>query len=251
MTSQFLADQRMWGIRFADEDDRHAEPAGIGCAACHASHALHPTDQAPAPLTRKMLREVDLPAWMVARPWAPPTAAGAVCIPCHAPGIGEPLPSASAAAIWAGVAPRGDLPNRAGPHDKVTCVGCHGGADHTDHSFRAQAAACVSCHGAAAVQTLPTERPDAQGVRVRERAKAILLALGTPAEPLAAPDHASWATPPSGPVPTDPATARALYEVELVLEDPAAGFHNAPFARALLADAASVVTAAAGKKVAR
>lgn len=53
----------------------------------------------------------------------------------------------------------------------------------------------------------------------------------------AMPDHAETADKGEG---VTGERQRAIYELELVLEDPAAGVHNAPFARALLDDAAAI-----------
>jgi hypothetical protein len=236
MTSGFLAMQGMHGLRFADQDDLHAEPAGISCAACHASHGRHEGGA--------LVRQVPLLPEFEREDGARRLGSSALCIPCHAPVPDERLPSASAASIWAGRAllpPGGDLPSPAAPHVAVPggCLGCHGGAKApTDHSFRVRDESCAGCHAGSA----PKEHADAEGLRVAERAHLLWTALsarvarspGIGGEPA----HASPTEPPSA-APT--ALARAMYEVALVLEDPAAGAHNAPFARALLADAAQAL----------
>jgi predicted CXXCH cytochrome family protein len=133
----------------------------------------------------------------------------AVCVPCHdAP--------ASTVAILLG----GDAPHRAVPD---LCVGCHG----TDHSFRAVPARCTGCHGTAPVA-------DAAAA-VRGRARALADRLGIPVG--GAPPHAA-------PLPADDTPlGRARRDVRLVLDDPAAGAHNARYATTLL-DAAEAALAA-------
>ena len=244
-TSKFLAAQGSHGMRFPDDDDLHAEPAGIGCAACHASHELHMARQGAA---RALLRNVPLPDELEADGGAERYGASAVCIACHAPVPGEKVPSASAAAIWAGRVAIA-LPSAAGapspaPHGQVPCVACHGGEVKTDHSFRADHGSCTRCHAGGAP---PEDRADEHGRTVRQRALALWaelrVRLELPAEG-AGPAHASSLeaamTTASG---SSPALARALYEVALVVEDPAAGVHNAPFARQMLDDAEATLHA--------
>jgi hypothetical protein len=246
MTAGFLAAVGAHGMRFADEDDLHAEPAGIGCAACHASHRAHQG--------KELVRAVPLPA-----PFDAPADEGrfgssAVCVPCHAPIDGERYPSASAAALYAGRVPLAGAPTVRAPHDNVPggCIGCHGATARPkvlDHSFAVDRARCAGCHGGSSP---PEERAGDQGVLVHERAVFLLTKLrerlGLAAS--SAPAHAvSLGGPPqtpgvAPPAQTPEALARALYEVGLVVEDPAAGVHNAPLARALLLDAESALRAA-------
>ena len=91
----------------------------------------------------------------------------------------------------------------------------------------ATAAACTGCHGAA---------PPSSDVRAR--AQGLLRRLN--ARDLTGPAHASH---PREGVAVDRRTplGRATWDLLLVLEDPAAGAHNARYARALLDAAASVI----------
>jgi hypothetical protein len=178
-------------------------------------------------------------------------ASSAVCIPCHAPTPGERTPSASAASIWAGRVtlpgtPSGGDTRVHAPHDRVPggCLGCHGGATKpVDHSFRVDAARCSSCHAAGPLK----ERADDHGDLVRARALALWsrlrdrMGLAPASGAGVSPAHASALTLDAG---TSDALARALYEVSLVMEDPAAGVHNAPFARELLRDAEQILRGA-------
>ena len=152
---------------------------------------------------------------LVRRLESPPSAGlaagspSAVCVPCHdAP--------ASTVAILLG----GDAPHRAVPD---LCVGCHG----ADHSFRAVAARCTGCHGTAPVADA------AATVRARARALAARLAIAVDG----APPHAAPVTDDDTPL------GRARHAVRLVLDDPAAGAHNARYANALL-DAAEAALGA-------
>jgi hypothetical protein len=118
-------------------------------------------------------------------------------------------------------------------------VGCHGSREFasgrsTDHSFATDSAACAKCHP----QGAPDEQFDAQHRTVRQWAMSLdseiarrcaRSASPSPSQPL----HAASPRSACG----SPSLMRALYEVTLVLEDPAAGVHNASFARQLLADA--------------
>jgi predicted CXXCH cytochrome family protein len=196
------------GVRKGDSHDESAgEALGIACAACHAPHGAHEGDA--------LVRTV--------------SGGSSVCVPCHSPLPDEEHPSASSATLWAGVAvlPDGERAGAPSPHAGLPrgCVGCHGaraGGGAIDHSFRVDPRTCNACHA----DGKPRERPDATGQRVHDRAVALLALLrekvgaGAPSLQL----------------------TRALYEVELVVEDPAAGVHNAPFARSLLSDAAAILS---------
>jgi hypothetical protein len=86
---------------------------------------------------------------------------------------------------------------------------------------------CAECHRASP----PAEKPASSGERVHERARA--LATRLEAKGGGAGDGPPHARGGAG----DARRARAEWLVRLVLEDPAAGVHNAPFARALLDEA--------------
>jgi hypothetical protein len=207
-----------------------AGPVGVTCAACHAVH--DPADAArPA---HALLRRVELPASLEG---ASIPEASLVCIPCHAPG-GALAPEASAAALWAGVGgvdvdTAEPLPKIA-PHGAVErgCLGCHGAGPANlrrgaAHAFASDPRACAPCHagGAPDVASL--------GRALREEASAALgeiLRARPPSRDLPAddPPHAAGASLAADPL------GRAEYDVRLVLEDPAAAAHNAPYARALL-----------------
>jgi len=209
---------------------------GITCAACHAVHDHAAGDaRGPAPA---LLRALPRPT-LLATARTPPADRSAVCLDCHTPAVTDAAPAASAAALWLG---RGGLDPATGaaldgpaPHARVAggCVGCHAagpaGLDRgASHAFVADRASCASCH----VQPLPAEdlRARAQGLWAAWRAHA-----GADAD-AAGPPHARA-------MPLDRATplGRAAWDVSLVLEDPAAGAHNAPYARMLLAAAERVL----------
>jgi hypothetical protein len=238
-TSGFLASQR------GATDDRTLPPelpgSGIACAACHAPHE----SDAPAP---SLVRHV--------RPVAGGVASGqasAVCLPCHAPSPDADAthpPPASAAALWAGsggLDPRTGAP-LSGPAVHAAalagCTGCHhdGPTDlerGRSHAFRSDPAVCAGCH-AGTVPDMPT-----LAQALRSDALSLLAALearGAIARDLPFPAHAQ------GFRLTDDALGRAAYDVLLVLEDPAAAAHNAPFARALLGAAAKVLGGEASRR---
>jgi hypothetical protein len=162
-----------------------------------------------------------------------------VCLNCHAPDAGDARPRASAAALWfgrGGLDPATGAPlNGAAIHAGVAggCIGCHrSGPDNLErgagHGFKAAASACAACH--------PTTAPPAA---VRSRAQALWRQL-TGREP-AGPAHARD----DDGVRIDRRTplGRATWNLLLVLEDPAAGAHNARYANALLDAAAPVIEA--------
>jgi hypothetical protein len=212
---------------------------GLGCAACHAVHGPDEASSAP----HALLRASDVRAVL---PGAPASALGPsrVCIGCHSPGSG-PLPEASAAAIWAGrsgVEPKtGAALEGPAPHasDPRGCLRCHdsGPAElerGKNHAFVAAPASCAPCHA-----DQPMRRPE-----LASDARAILdeivpLARGRKrTEPFHAGAIAST---------LPPARARALKNVLLVLEDPAADVHNPAYARRLL-DAARSATATSAEQ---
>jgi hypothetical protein len=201
---------------------------GIACAACHSPHAKA--------AQKSLVRTVERPAWV-----EPDTGASNVCIACHGGDMqgdaASSLPRASAARLLFS-------PKPAAPHaTSQGCLLCHVVASDrasdvhgAGHSFRSQPATCRPCHA-----ETPTERADASGKRVADRAAELWQALAS---------RGIVRTAPSGPAHTEPrhaladgvspSLADAARSVALVLEDPAAGVHNAKYARALLdaADAA-------------
>jgi hypothetical protein len=222
-------------------------PLGIGCAACHAPHDPQGPGE-PRADSHGLVRTVPLPS--VFEGLAIP-APSRICLPCHAPlspvpsSASEriPLPSASAAAIWAG---RGGLDPETGSsfaggsiHGGVErgCLGCHAGGAlglerGSDHTFASDPVTCTPCHSAGVADG---------NAELRREASELLSSLESPSKkpspPTGDPSHATART-----LPND-RRGRAMYDVSLVLEDPAAASHNAPFARALLEAARGVVQA--------
>jgi hypothetical protein len=205
-------------------------PVGIGCAACHAVH------DGKRPGARRLLRATPTPALL--------TGAGAtgesVCLPCHTPDAGDERPRASAAALWLG---RGGLDPSTGaaltgaaPHAGIPggCVGCHrAGPDDVErgagHGFRAPASVCAPCH--------PQPVPSSQDVRARAQQLWQALRKTDAGGPAHAAERDGLRVDKRKPL------GRATWDLLLVLEDPAAGAHNARYAQALLDAAASVIEA--------
>ncbi len=217
-----------------------AGPLGIACAACHAPHE----GSGGAAEGEPLLRAVPAPTWGTRGPQGD---AARICVPCHSPVAGEPTraPSASAAVLWAGtggIDPASGRPLsmsvvHGGP--SAGCLGCHDGGPAglergANHAFHADPQDCARCH--TGVETDAAARDRA----LRAEATSLLAALSQRASLPLAPTGASptHASPP--PLPDTP-LGRAAYDVLLVLEDPAAGAHNEPFARALLAAARTVI----------
>jgi hypothetical protein len=210
-------------------------PIGISCGACHAVHdAKRPQG------TAHLLRATQTPALLAG-------AAESVCLPCHTPDAAEARPSASAAALWlgrGGADPATGAPlTGAAPHAAVTggCVGCHrGGPDDLErgvgHGFRVPASVCAPCH--------PQGSPSSDDVRAR--AQQLWRALRKTASP--GPAHADDGDRDGVRVDRRTPLGRATWDLLLVLEDPAAGAHNARYARALLDAAASVLEADGARK---
>lgn len=187
---------------------------GIGCAACHAPHGAH-TGGA-------LLRAVPVPDGL-------PEAAASVCAPCHAPTGASRVEATAATLVY------GSASGKHGPHAAVPggCVGCHGraraghaGARGAAHDFEASDAECSGCHPEG--DAMPSARRESDALR--ERAKRLARSLGV--VPGGRPPHARELRPPD-----EPERARAWRGVLTVLEDPAAGAHNAPLARELLDEA--------------
>jgi hypothetical protein len=235
-TSGFLASVRDGAGNRAPPPD--VEPIGIACAACHAPHDEHSIRGAAN--GDHLLRDVALPESLggasVPRP-------SRVCLGCHAPvasfapGTRERTlsPAASAAVIWAG---RGGIDPQTGApleapsvHGSVDggCIGCHSAGPSglergAGHAFRASMTTCTTCHTG--------EVPDSGAIEreIHEQAVAVLarLVAMTPSISTDRPRHTQGLTL------ADDRIGRATYDALLVLEDPAAAAHNAPFARALL-----------------
>jgi hypothetical protein len=193
---------------------------GVTCSACHAPHA-----DAPGP---SLLRAVPWPA-SLGPPSLGPEAPSRVCLVCHAPQEGAAV-EASAASLWlgqGGVDPLTGSPLAvAAPHAAVPggCLGCHAGARSgpgQGHDFTVDRARCGPCHQGAAPPEPSAQRP------LRARAQAAWQRLaGLPAGP----------TPHGVTAPQALTTARerALHDLRLVLEDPAAWVHGGAYARALV-----------------
>jgi hypothetical protein len=211
-------------------------PAGVGalgvtCAACHAVHD-HAAGARPLGAGRPLLRAVPRRALLADAAVPAPAEKSEVCLACHAPEAADGAPPASAAALWLA---RGGLDPSTGaalagpaPHAALAggCVGCHQGGPAVErgagHGFVAGTGACARCHPK---PLAPDDLP--------ARARSLWAALRAGAAPdEAGPPHARAAR-------LDRATplGRAAWDVALVLEDPAAAAHNAPYARMLLAAA--------------
>jgi hypothetical protein len=122
------------------------------------------------------------------------------------------------------------------PHAKQSrgCLACHDSGPDTlalgrDHAFQAPMTACASCHSTGGARS-----PD-----IRARAESLYAGLASsdsrrahPSDPPHAnPEHLDLSTP----------RGRALHDVLLVLEDPAADVHNPAYASILLDQAARAV----------
>jgi hypothetical protein len=205
------------------------EPIGIGCAACHAAHPPS-ADRAYSAGTcaDKLLRDVPVPA-LLDETIDPRTERSRICLGCHSPSVDDPTPRATAAAVWAG---RGGIDPTSGsaltasaPHAAVTngCIGCHhAGPPNLErgagHAFQVAQDTCKQCHA-----------PGRRDPQIRARAEALFPKMLGHAE--------------GRPLDRTTPRGRALWNVAIVLEDPAADAHNAPYARKLL-DAAEAALGA-------
>jgi hypothetical protein len=167
----------------------------------------------------------------------------ASCLQCHSPAPDETQPSASSGVLWQGRArvpgasgTDWDVVAAAGAHASVPggCIGCHGAtdSDRIDHSFRADASRCTRCHQDGVSLQAPAGQQTLQE-RARTLAQTLERACTVNASATTQPPHAT----PGRVMCKTPGLARALYEIELVREDPAAFVHNAALARSLLEDA--------------
>jgi hypothetical protein len=230
-----------WGALGRARPPADAAPAGITCATCHDVHphgktarVASPASAAAQPLERShggLLRDLPLPATL---PTPPASFYGVsrVCISCHAPSSDTLRPEASAAALVAG---QGGLEPQtgaalllSGPHAQSAkgCLSCHDSGPSElvlgkSHGFRATEQACERCHAS------PKLRDEA----LAKRARTLLERLDpqNSAGSAETPWHASYQLL----LPT-PQRTRALHDVLLVLEDPAADVHNPSYAKALL-----------------
>ncbi len=216
-----------------DED----ETFGLTCATCHDVHphgqASQPqaaTEPGEQPTHGGLLRQFPLPETLP-NPPASLQGISRVCISCHAPSSNTRRPEASAAAIVAG---QGGLEPTTGaplevpaPHATTArgCMSCHDSGPEQlvlgkSHAFRATDEACARCH-----------TPKPRDASIAERARALLARLDPEhaAGDLGKPWHARYQAA-LHPL----AQTRALRNVLLVLEDPAADVHHPAYARALL-----------------
>jgi hypothetical protein len=100
---------------------------------------------------------------------------------------------------------------------------------------------CNSCHGASELAALEHTAQRAVQQRAAGLAQRLDLACVLPQPPTREPRHAS-----SAPAECEsPRLRRALHALGLVLEDPAAGIHNAAFAHRLLDEAEAQLAAPA------
>lgn len=235
-----------WGFLGRPERRPRAgtEPLGIGCAACHA---VHPTSSehgvsAGATCAAALLRDAPVPE-RLAKGFDARADRSKICLGCHTPEPNDKGPSATAGALWAGrggVDPATGAPlEGAAPHTAVGggCIGCHrSGPPELErgagHAFRTASKECTPCHA-----------PGRSDRSIRSRAEALWKSLESGGVPprIPIPLHAAGRALDLG-----TARGRASWNVALVLEDPAADAHNAPYARRLLDSAEKVLGAATG-----
>lgn len=222
-----------WQNQKAPAPDEVYIPTGISCAACHDPHG--------GPTADRLVRIIE-PSPLAPAPVWTRTGSG-VCVPCHVPEAGATAPAASAAALLVGqggvqIATGEPLVGETQHGEVPGCLGCHR-ADGSDapkdaplergagHAFAVDRTGCTSgdCHreggsdGAAAATDLAGR---AEALRAALVARGAIAVTGTT-------PHAADLAPAA-----DPRLARASRDLLLVLEDPAAVYHNAAYARALL-----------------
>jgi hypothetical protein len=199
---------------------------GLTCATCHAVHPTKPQ----LPTEPGLLREFAMPSTL---PSPPPSFNGPsrVCVSCHAPSSNDGAPDASAAALIAGqggVDPRTGKPlTLAAVHAGGTrgCLSCHDSGPEElqlgkSHAFRSSSENCARCH----------DSPKARDPSLRTRALALLARLSPERLPSGGP---AWHAQRYGAL-GSLERQRALFDVLLVLEDPAADVHHPAYAKLLL-----------------
>jgi hypothetical protein len=226
-----------WGAVGRPAPPQAAAGFGITCATCHDVHphgalgAQTAAAAADVPSHGGLLRDFALPATLP-NPPASFQGVSRVCIACHAPSSNTLRPEASAAALVAG---QGGLEPATGgplalaaPHAAAAkgCLSCHDSGPEslilgTNHGFRATEQSCARCH----------DTPKPRDPSIAQRAQQLLARLDPrhSAGDVGKPWHASYQRL----LPT-PQQTRALRDVLLVLEDPAADVHHPSYARALL-----------------
>jgi hypothetical protein len=230
-----------WGALGRPAPGPEVEPFGISCQTCHDVHPHggqdHERAADSAGTSHGLVRRFPLPATL---PDPPVSYRGIsqVCIACHAPSSDQLPPEASAASILAGQGgfePRtGERLTRAAPHaaGPKGCLSCHdSGPDALvlgkTHGFQSSDAACLRCHDRR------LERNPALALRAQGLLERLDPQQGRPSA------DRPWHARPTRALPT-PEQTRALHNVLLVLEDPAADVHHPAYASALL-DAAERV----------
>jgi hypothetical protein len=221
-----------WGALGRPAPGPEVEPFGLSCQTCHDVHPQGSAAHAERPEARHgLIRRFPLPDTLPDPP-ASYRGVSQVCISCHAPSSGQLRPEASAAALVAG---QGGFEPTTGarlampaPHAAGAkgCLTCHtSGPDGLvmgkTHGFRSSEAACQRCH----------EQTRERSPELARRAQRLLERLD-PERSASSPErpfHARY----EGRL-TASERGRALFNVLLVLEDPAADVHHPAYASALL-----------------
>lgn len=213
-----------------------APPGGIACAACHSVHP-HSPESAPSAgrCEESLARKPEVPTVLVG---SVPAAAdrSRVCLACHTASPGDGAPSGTAANLWLGLGGlhpvSGEPLSGPSPDAFISggCVGCH----RTGPTDLARGAT----HGFRATRTAPANP------KLAERARSLWARAGSPG--IAAADAPGPAHASRPKVATTTPRERALWDLALVLEDPAADAHNAPYAERLLEAAESVLLPSKG-----
>jgi hypothetical protein len=221
-----------WGALGRTQPPESTNAAGITCATCHDVHPHGPDQDAHATeAAESLLRRLPLPETLSSAP-ASFSGVSRVCIGCHAPSSNTLRPEASAAAVVAGRGgfepATGEPLALQGPHTAHAkgCLSCHDSGPNElqlgkSHGFRATEASCARCH-----RQTPERHPELAG-----RAQQLLAQLD-PAHSRGSVDQ-PWHARYDLVLPT-PQQTRALRNVLLVLEDPAADVHHPAYAKSLL-----------------